>query len=543
MTVDLDKDLPGWNRELAVASQTFDRPTVGRLCEQMRCHLAGRQAPFPTEAARDGLLSLRRRRMFDWMARLADAFIRSGLTHTSIQRGLAQALLDMSQVSAALPLLERIHADAVKIGDASGRAAALGLIGRAYKQIYVDAYGVCGHGPDAALWRAVEAYGGPYVAESSANLWHGINLVALRKRAERDGLEPPSTRPLDAVLKHSADEQAQAILSVIDGSPEPALWDLATAFEACIALAAYPDAAKWLTRYLDHKAVDAFELASTARQLHEVWQIGQHPSDAQALLALIDAALLKCEGGILRPLFAGVSPPTLPTRYEALLSEATVVKHQWLCAGMRRARSVARIDGCISTGTGFVLHGNQLSEAYGHGPVLVTNSHVMREHPQTWTVNRAADAQIRFELAESSHRVVVGKELWASAPEGLDAAIFELKGELPAFEKMPIAKRVPTPHEAHRIYVIGHPGARSVSYSMHDNLLLDLNESRLHYRSPTEEGSSGSPVFDQKWELLGIHRAGYEKMPRLRGSGLYPANEAIRIDAIRSAIQSGCTAP
>ena len=66
--------------------------------------------------------------------------------------------------------------------------------------------------------------------------------------------------------------------------------------------------------------------------------------------------------------------------------------------------------------------------------------------------------------------------------------------------------------------------------------MLDHNETHLHYRAPTEGGSSGSPVFEEQWKLIGLHHAGGSTMPRLNGKGTYEANEALRIDEIRDAI-------
>jgi V8-like Glu-specific endopeptidase len=58
------------------------------------------------------------------------------------------------------------------------------------------------------------------------------------------------------------------------------------------------------------------------------------------------------------------------------------------------------------------------------------------------------------------------------------------------------------------------------------------------YRTPTESGNSGSPVFDEdEWMLVGLHHAGSKEMPRLKGKGgTYEANEAFSITAIREAI-------
>jgi V8-like Glu-specific endopeptidase len=90
--------------------------------------------------------------------------------------------------------------------------------------------------------------------------------------------------------------------------------------------------------------------------------------------------------------------------------------------------------------------------------------------------------------------------------------------------------------------VIGYPGGRDLSFSFEDNELLDHEGPpgghppipgvcRVHYRAPTEGGSSGSPVFNDQWEVIALHhKGGKVGMPRLNGlSGTYAANEGIAV--------------
>jgi V8-like Glu-specific endopeptidase len=98
---------------------------------------------------------------------------------------------------------------------------------------------------------------------------------------------------------------------------------------------------------------------------------------------------------------------------------------------------------------------------------------------------------------------------------------------------VPVAAALPLADGKQRAYIIGHPRGRKLSFSIHDNFLLDHDERVLHYRSPTEPGSSGSPVFNDDWELIGLHHRGSNHLRRLHGAeGSYPANEGIWIQAI-----------
>jgi V8-like Glu-specific endopeptidase len=122
----------------------------------------------------------------------------------------------------------------------------------------------------------------------------------------------------------------------------------------------------------------------------------------------------------------------------------------------------------------------------------------------------------------------------------LDTTLLELDGIPDDVAPVPIAKRIPNlgAKATPRAYVIGHPrGLDQPQFSLQDNHILAFDETRLHYRSPTDPGSSGSPVFDNKWELIGLHHAGSMQMQRLDDKpGLYAANEGIRLSAIVAAL-------
>ena len=69
--------------------------------------------------------------------------------------------------------------------------------------------------------------------------------------------------------------------------------------------------------------------------------------------------------------------------------------------------------------------------------------------------------------------------------------------------RTPITKGVdPVP-----INIIQHPGGRGKRYGIRNNLLHKVAPKELFYFTDTEGGSSGSPVFDDNWEVVGLHRA------------------------------------
>jgi V8-like Glu-specific endopeptidase len=203
-------------------------------------------------------------------------------------------------------------------------------------------------------------------------------------------------------------------------------------------------------------------------------------------------------------------------------------------------------------GTGFLMPG----AAFGLKPslVFVTNAHVISNTvPESM---RPADTQVMFEIESVSvggprpHMVdeilftsepeEVGRVL--GKPEKLDVTIVSLKTLPEGLQGLPRATNIPLPSPRTKAFVVGHPKAGPLQFSLNDSVLLDVcpYERLMHYRTPTEPGSSGSPVFNSKWEVVALHHAGSQKAPRLHGLGEYQANEAITLQSIREAMGIEC---
>ena len=54
----------------------------------------------------------------------------------------------------------------------------------------------------------------------------------------------------------------------------------------------------------------------------------------------------------------------------------------------------------------------------------------------------------------------------------------------------------------------------------------------IRYETDTEPGSSGSPVFDNGWEIIALHHSGGDRAPSDPSGNTWLNNEGIRIDAI-----------
>jgi len=531
----------GWDRDssprdLVRAIDELDTRRVAELCGELIDHVEQQDDPYPVRPAGTIVGALRGGRHFAHVQRVADALLRTGVDDAAIRRHHAQALIDQGRLVAAEVVLQRLVADT---GEAEAEhMEALGLLGRTYKQMYLaDGAGAPNRRRDH-LQRAVATY--DEVHRATGSRWHAINVVALLSRADREGLAIEGVEDAAA----AAALIAKQILADIEAMAEVGTWDAATAMEACVALGRDENALQWLDDYL--VKADAFGIAAALRQLHEVWQLAPDTDPGQQLIPLLQSALLRAEGpadvrlGAADIAPAGTPPLARDPGFQKVLGSERFESLRWFETALERCRAVARIEDATERpmGTGFLVAGPSLHPEFPP-LVLVTNAHVIsRDDPLALHPD---DARVTFRALQSepvSYRI--GRLLWSSPFAALDATIIELDGYpanvagCPVAARRPVLERDPPP----QTYIIGHPsGWDQVMLSVRDNQVLDGDEKRLHYRTPTEPGSSGSPVFDHKWELIALHHAGRTSMPRLHGKpGTYPANEGIWLDCVVRAI-------
>jgi len=519
---------------LAAAVSSYDRPSSAAITRELIA-FARSEDGVDASTARRALHCLRKKRYFDLMLAAGDALIQAGQDDPSVRGLYAQALIDTGSVTAATSVLERLIDDCA--GQPQAEAEARGLLGRAHKQSYVDGNGRSAVRRRSLLASALASYYSAYVASPGRNGWHGINSAALLARAGRDGVAidgfPDGQRIARDVLNsvETADEQGNA-----------SGFDFATAAEACVALDRFDDALRYLNRYVEEKTTDAFEIASTLRQLEQVW--GFQPGDGtpgSPLVVFLRAHLLRRQdGGSIDAQASTIGvPPADASVLQRVLGAESYVPLEWYAEGAERARAVARIGIHRTTGfgTGFVVSAGQLDETLQESWLLVTNEHVLSLDNRD--ALRPEQAVVTFEALDGGRETYRPSVLWSSRE--LDVTISRLDRDVTGIKPMPFAAALPLLDPPSRLYVIGHPLGGTLSFSLDDNVLLDHADPLVHYRTPTERGSSGSPVFNRQWELVALHHAGGTGMRRLHPvageSETYPANEGFSFGAIRRAFQ------
>lgn len=547
-TNQIDEPIRDIAMRLQRACNSFDDETAKHAAQELIAEIHQRTDPIDAAEAAAAMRLLRRRRLFKSLEQLGDALVLSGQHSPTVRCLYAQSQLDQGNLSSAMRVLEELRADYGPTGsepDGEVYAETEGLMGRARKQQYVDA-----GQPEIERHRrniaaAIEHYYSIFAADNS-KIWHGINAFALLTRAAHDEV------PIDGFDNEAPvriGQQIEDSLRNLDAKQELTAWALATGVELYCGLALNTHDAKdcesYTQRALDYVSkyglsenADAFELASTLRQLREVWVLDPESDPGRRLLPALEVALLSRTGGSVTTAAPEFDARLQSGGLEKVFGTDGFVSPEWVSLCQRRLRSVCRIsrESGDPVGTGFLVSGGELSPALSGQNFVLTNSHV---------VSADRDGSLWPPLPVVSFEAVgvtasITEVIWQSPRSELDASLLAIEFEgtdspkpIDALGRVPEAGKF----GGRRTFIIGHPLGNRVSISLHDNHLLDLDDRVLHYRTPTQPGSSGSPVFDEHWNLIGLHRAGTQQMDRLNGqSGKYQANEGVRIDRIRAAV-------
>lgn len=176
------------------------------------------------------------------------------------------------------------------------------------------------------------------------------------------------------------------------------------------------------------------------------------------------------------------------------------------------ARSVARIvtrlsAGRVSYGTGFLVSPR----------LLLTNHHVLGSADEA--ARSVAEFDFERELdgrTRSISSFALRPQEFFLADKALDFALVAVaeagtRRPLRDFGWCPLFREEGKIVVGEPVNLIQHPKGELKQLTLRENRLLLLRDLHAQYEADTEPGSSGSPVFNNQWEVVALHHAGVPK--------------------------------
>lgn len=202
---------------------------------------------------------------------------------------------------------------------------------------------------------------------------------------------------------------------------------------------------------------------------------------------------------------------------------------EFLEGGIEASRSVGRIVTRLpgnrsAFGTGFMVSPN----------LLMTNHHVLTTAATAQLSGVDFNFQVdRFGQPLTLRRFSLRPDLFFLNDKDLDFALVAVDGALEdraAFGYRPLIPREGKILIGDPVNIIQHPKGEMKQIVVRENRLLDLpNKAQLpankreldkyaYYEADTEPGSSGSPVFNDQWDVIALHHSG---VPKTDGQGRF----------------------
>jgi len=256
-----------------------------------------------------------------------------------------------------------------------------------------------------------------------------------------------------------------------------------------------------------------------------------------------------------------VEPPTEAEIKEVAVHQDDTLPVTFMHQGLMAASSVAKlVVKRYENGVAKRQNGNPvlyLGTGWLIAPdLLITNHHVlnarMKDEPAASQADFTLQAMHATVLFDFDHQGAGGQPVevisLVAADPGLDYALVAIKGggraPLTYVRELPVP---PPGHGAAAVNIIQHPGGKPKSVAIRNNLVAGSSRDSLRYFTDTDNGSSGSPVLNDQWQAVALHRGStYASGVTFQGKSTAYLNVGTRISAVLDHLHehySGPTSP
>lgn len=190
-------------------------------------------------------------------------------------------------------------------------------------------------------------------------------------------------------------------------------------------------------------------------------------------------------------------------RAAAVIGEPNFTAIWWLELALGAARSVARVKLGAGAATGFLVAPD----------LLLTNHHVLEDEAD------AAAATLQFNYRLTADWQVAPRDEWSCDADDLFHTNVELDYTLVRVAQRDAERAgdtwgfldlrgAPSVNVGQRVNIIQHPQGRFQEIAFRDNNVEAVLEREVQYLTDTEHGTSGAPVFDDRFRVVALHSQG-----------------------------------
>lgn len=216
--------------------------------------------------------------------------------------------------------------------------------------------------------------------------------------------------------------------------------------------------------------------------------------------------------------------PGTERRVEAIIGPQNFKQIWWLEQAIKAARSVARVKLASGSATGFLVAPD----------IFMTNNHVFED------AEDARRAELQFNYRMLADDTLAQRDVWKCDPDALfttnpalDYSLVKVApkagksaGDIWGFHSLRSGAPI---FENNRVNIIQHPQGRFQEIAFRDNQVKHVGENSIQYLTDTDYGTSGSPVFDDFFNVVALHN---QRVPDPNNPGRWHRNQGYRVEAI-----------